>query len=101
MKFCVEQACLLYALQIANNKGANQTVRMRRLVCTFVVRKPQKTGFLTSRPILCDIHVICHSKTALSITWLFRNIFKTLLKILVKLHFNFMVGQLFRQNDYY
>ena len=35
----------------ANNKGADQTVRMRRLICACVVRKPTKTGFLTSRPI--------------------------------------------------
>ena len=34
----------------ANNKGADQSVRMRRLVCAFV-HKPQKTGFFTSRPI--------------------------------------------------
>ena len=27
-----------------NNKGADQTARMRRLVCTFVVRKPPKTA---------------------------------------------------------
>ena len=27
---------------------------MRRLVCAFVVRKPPKTGFLASRPILCS-----------------------------------------------
>ena len=32
-------------------KGTDQTARMRRLVCAFVVRKPQKTGFLGSRPI--------------------------------------------------
>ena len=37
-----------------NNKGADQTARMRRLVCAFVVCKPPKTGFLASRPIyLC------------------------------------------------
>ena len=35
---------------IANNKGADYTVRMRRLVCACVVRKPPKTGFLASRP---------------------------------------------------
>ena len=29
----------------------NQSVRMRRLVCVFVVRKPPKAGFLASRPI--------------------------------------------------
>ena len=34
-----------------NNKGADQTVGMRRLVCAFVVRKPPKTGFLAARPI--------------------------------------------------
>ena len=38
-----------------NNKGADQTARMRRLVCAFVVRKPPKTGFLASRPILVEI----------------------------------------------
>ena len=35
-----------------NNKGADQTEHMRRLVCTFVVFKPPKTGFLALRPIL-------------------------------------------------
>ena len=34
-----------------NNKGADQTARMPRLVCACVVRKPLKTGFLASRPI--------------------------------------------------
>ena len=38
--------------QTANNKGADQTARMRSLVCAFVVRKPRKTGFLATRPIL-------------------------------------------------
>ena len=33
-------------------KGADQTARMRRLVCACVVHKPRKTGFLASRPIL-------------------------------------------------
>ena len=32
-----------------NNKGADQSARMRRLVCAFV-RKPLKTGFLALRP---------------------------------------------------
>ena len=31
----------------ANNKGADQAARMRRLVCVCVVRKPPKTGFLS------------------------------------------------------
>ena len=35
-----------------NNKDADQSARMRRLVCACVGRKPPKTGFLTLRPIL-------------------------------------------------
>ena len=34
---------------------ADQTARTRRLVCTFVVRKPLKAGFLASRPIIHPI----------------------------------------------
>ena len=37
--------------QKVNNKGADQTARMRRLVCAYVVRNPPKTGFLATRPI--------------------------------------------------
>ena len=37
--------------QKAKNKGAEQTARMRRLVCTCVIRNTSKTGILTSRPI--------------------------------------------------
>ena len=37
--------------QKANNKGADQTARMCRLVCACVDRKSLKTGFLTSKPI--------------------------------------------------
>ena len=45
--------------QLANNKGANQTAHMCRLVCSFVVRKPPKTGFLVSSPIFkLSQHVI-------------------------------------------
>ena len=33
------------------DKGADQSTQMCRLACAFVVRKPLKTGFLTSRPI--------------------------------------------------
>ena len=36
----------------ANNKDADQTARMHRLVCAFVVRKPPMTGFFASRPKL-------------------------------------------------
>ena len=39
------------AFRKANNKGADQTARMPRLVCTFDVCKPPKIGFLTSRSI--------------------------------------------------
>ena len=37
-----------------NNKGTDQTAGIRRLGCVFVVCKPPKTGFLASRPILCN-----------------------------------------------
>ena len=37
------QVTLLF--QIANNKGADQTARMHRLFCAFVVRKEQSQGF--------------------------------------------------------
>ena len=40
-----------------NNKGADQSVRMRRLICTFVVHKLLKTGFLAFRPIYANCHV--------------------------------------------
>ena len=36
--------------QKANNKGADQSARMRRLVCACVVCEPQKTGFLKLWP---------------------------------------------------
>ena len=42
--------------QKANNKGDDQTVRMSRLVCACVIRKPRKTGFLASRPIRIDVY---------------------------------------------
>ena len=44
-------ASLYNTFQNANNKGAEQTARMRRLVRACVVGKPPKTGFLMSRPI--------------------------------------------------
>ena len=33
------------SFQKGNNKGTDQTARMRRLVCAFVVRKPPKQVF--------------------------------------------------------
>ena len=35
-----------------NNKGADQTARVCRLVCAFVVRKLPDAGFLATRPFL-------------------------------------------------
>ena len=40
-----------FTFQIANDKGADQTARMRRLICTFVVPNQEKSGFLVSMPI--------------------------------------------------
>ena len=42
----------------AKNKGADQTARMRRLVCAFDVRKLPKIDFLASRPT-CVLHCHC------------------------------------------
>ena len=58
-KFKFQLKFMYDTFQKANNKGADQTALMRRLVCACVSRKPQKTGFLASRPIalpsLCDL----------------------------------------------
>ena len=43
--------------QIANSKGADQSARMCRLVCAFVVRKRQKTGFLVSRTVYESVYL--------------------------------------------
>ena len=45
-----------------NNKGADQTARMRRLVCVFGVRKPPKTVLLASRPICTCISLFIIKK---------------------------------------
>ena len=50
-----------------NNKGADQTARMRRLVCTCVVRTLTKTVFLASWPIYnarLMLHLIAQIKKA-------------------------------------
>ena len=36
---------MYFTFQIANKKGADQTARMPRLVCTFVVCEEQSQGF--------------------------------------------------------
>ena len=55
---------LIWYFPKIKTKGADQTVRMRRLVWAFVVRKLLKTGFLTSRPIyediLCCLDLACN-----------------------------------------
>ena len=40
----------------ANNKGADQPVRLHRLVCIFVVRKPPKQVFVCLDPFLSFRH---------------------------------------------
>ena len=37
---------------VANNKSADQTARMRRLVCTFIVRTLQRQGFSRRGPCI-------------------------------------------------
>ena len=45
----------LYTLQAANNKGADQTARMRSLVCTIVVHIKQNQVLTTKAHIICYI----------------------------------------------
>ena len=49
--------------QKANNKGADQTARMSRLVCAFVVRKSLKTGgpYILGYQLLFSVrdHLLC------------------------------------------
>ena len=40
-----------FTLQIANDKCPDKTVRMQRLVCAFVARNQEKSGFLVYMPI--------------------------------------------------
>ena len=49
----------------ANNKGADQTARMRRLVCACVVRKPPKTGLLRQGPYHVCRDILAFSKGVL------------------------------------
>ena len=53
--------------QTANNKGADQTERMLRLVCTFVVGEPPKKGFLVLRPIYSTIYSLKRNYIPLNI----------------------------------
>ena len=45
------EKCTCSKLEMINNKGADQSVRMRRLVCAFCCSATSKTGFLALRPI--------------------------------------------------
>ena len=44
-KWRMDLTYIYFTFQIVNNKGADQTVMMRRLVCAFVVRKQQSQVF--------------------------------------------------------
>ena len=60
--------------QKANNKGADQSVRMRKLFCTCVIRNTPKTGFLASRPIyLFDFWALSSPLNSPDLQW--RDIF--------------------------
>ena len=52
----------------ANNKDADQTARMRRLLCACVACKPPKTGFLETRPIFHHINWIKALSIVLQLT---------------------------------
>ena len=68
--------------QKANNKGVDQSARMRRLVCACVVRKTPKTGFLTSRPTQSLLMVGKYQICFRSPTFFWRKLSKTnMLKI--------------------
>ena len=49
-----EKTCLWGLQQAANNKGADQTAQMRRLICTFVVRIWHKQVFSWRGPYICS-----------------------------------------------
>ena len=69
-----------YTFQKANNKGADQSARMHRLVCAFVVRKLPKTGFLSSRPkYILPFHLI-HDFLCIVICWALLVVLKPSLK---------------------
>ena len=40
----------IFTFKIANNKGVDQTARMRKLLCAFVVHKQQRKSFLHRGP---------------------------------------------------
>ena len=44
-----------FTFQIGNNKGADQTAQMCRLVCALVVRKQQSQGFSHRGPYVVEV----------------------------------------------
>ena len=54
-----------YTIKAANNKGVDQTMRMRRLICTFVVRIWQKLVFSWH-----GSYYACNSKGCGKIAWM-------------------------------
>ena len=62
-----------YPFKQVNNKGADQSVRMRRLVCVFGVGKPPMTGFLALSPIWymkswSNFNLLCKSRLILPLS---------------------------------
>ena len=54
LKYEISLVVSLYrydTFQYANNKGADQSAQMHRLVCVFVDSNPPTTGFLVPQPI--------------------------------------------------
>ena len=61
-----KQVCQLYFQRSANNKGADQTVRMRRLVCAFVLR--MQLGFSRKSGVIIDNCTVLHTLLARALT---------------------------------
>ena len=64
-----------------NNKGADQTARMRRLVCAFVVRKHQRQVFLRRDPN--KIYNINNYELSIS----YFNVFRNFIRVYIIIHY--------------
>ena len=61
LKFAYSNSTYMILFNKQITKVLNQTVGMCRLVCAFVIRKPQKTGFLAARPMFSsDDYLFIH-----------------------------------------
>ena len=69
-------ASLHMLLSKKRKKGADQTARMRRLVCACVVRKPQKIGFLDIEAHIIAVFMIRAIVSELQPTFFFVFVFK-------------------------